>query len=176
MIKNRLLFAAICLIGLSFQQVKLETTDGTPFFNDYKQVLHFKYIISKTDANNYLYSKGEKKKEYPDCLTDRLPQKLDANLAEKLFHEGFIRNKIKKKEFQNLDQIFSYRNTDQAPVAECLPIYRDILIFRNKKEVKGIVQICFDCSQFMFIGSNVETFGFGQEGEPAQLKALLYPD
>jgi hypothetical protein len=34
----------------------------------------------------------------------------------------------------------------------------------NKKDVKGIVQICFDCSQFVFIGSNVETFGFGQEG------------
>jgi hypothetical protein len=167
---------AICLIGFSFKGAKTQPTEREPFFNNYKQVLHFKYVISAAEANSNLYSKGENKKEFPNCLTDRLPQKLDANLAEKLFHEGFIRIKIKKKKFQKLDQIFSYQNMEIAAVAECLPIYRDILIFRNKKEVKGIVQICFDCSQFVFIGSNIETFGFGQGREPAELKTLLYPD
>ena len=165
-----------CLIFLSFKYENIETQEGEPFFSDYNQVLHFKYIISKEEADKYLFDREENDKDYPNCLFNKLPQKLDASLAENLFDLGFIRNEIKKNKFQKLDEIFSYRFTADRIFAECQPVYRDILIFRNKKTVKGIVQICFACSQFVFIGTNVETSSFGQQNQPSELEALLYPN
>ncbi|WP_157454332.1 hypothetical protein [Crocinitomix catalasitica] len=170
------LVGIICLICFSVQMNQTHPEEGYPFFEDYTQVLHFKYNITKEESHDFWSSKNQEDKGYPDCLFETLPDILDSKLAKKLFDSGFIRNEIRKKSFSKLTEIFQYRSTDLTRVAECLPTFRDILIFRKKKEVKGIVQICFTCSQYQIIGSEIDTRLFGQQSEFEHLKSLLYPD
>ncbi|NOQ71756.1 MAG: hypothetical protein GQ574_07140 [Crocinitomix sp.] len=169
------LVVIICLICFSLQKNQSEPEEGQVFFTDYTQVLHFKFKISKEEVSRFWSQKGRNDEGYPNCLFDRLPEKLDPKLAEKLFDLGFVRNRIKKKQFGKLNEIFSYRSTDIITTAECTPTYRDILIFRKKKDVMGIVQICFTCAQYNIIGAKVDSRFFGQFGEFEQLNNLLYP-
>lgn len=136
--------------------------------NNYDQVLHFSYSIEseEVDFDNLGNSKW---------LTTALPDKLNRKLAEELFDLGYKRKEISKKRFVELNQVFSCKPVDVIVSSECLPIYRDILIFRDKrsKEVKYIVQVCFECSQANFVGVSENTGCFGQNGEFAELKKII---
>ncbi len=64
------------------------------------------------------------------------------------------------------------------PVSEilegfCLPVFRDILIFKKRHKVIGIVKICFGCEKAVIVGSQANTIGFGQDGDFQKLKKLL---
>ena len=149
-----------------------EDVEGSVYFSNYNQVLHFRYDLTKEQEDDLIFGKIDFE-EYPTCLFNRLPNKLDSNLAENLFHWGYVRNSIKKKHFPTLDSIFCYHKVEESFSLECMPIYRDILIFRNKKEVKGIAQICFSCMHFFIIGANTKTYGFGMNDEFEKLKIFL---
>jgi len=161
----------ICLI-FGFRQND-DTQPEQPFFADYTQVIHFRYPASYNDLMLNYYQKNGVKTNYPSILFDQMPDTLDPNLPETLFHLGFVRNELKKKDFDTVDSLFSYRKADISIQSECLPIYRDILIFRKKKVVKGIVQLCFGCNQFNMVGAKGKTNDFGQNGEFKRLQEIL---
>jgi len=162
-----LAFFSISIACLSLQESK-------PFFSDYTQVLHFRYPVSEEELSANYYTRNPNSPTYPKALFRELPDELDSKLAETLFHDGFIRAELKKRDFQLVDSIFSSHNVNQYFITECLPVYRDILIFRKKKVVRGIVQLCFTCSKVHIIGANGITLDFGQHGEFSRLKELLY--
>lgn len=54
---------------------------------------------------------------------------------------------------------------------KCLPIYRDIIIFKKNNKVSGIAKICFECGQHQFIGNSLDDSNFyNYDG----LEELLY--
>lgn len=60
-------------------------------------------------------------------------------------------------------------------VTNCNPVYSGVLIFRKKKEVIGISELCFSCEQAWFNGADCATYAFGRHGAFGKLKSILYP-
>lgn len=58
-------------------------------------------------------------------------------------------------------------------VAACIPVFRDILIFRKNKKNSGMMKICFGCHQYRILGTNAKTENFGTDNDYSQLWKIL---
>ncbi len=47
---------------------------------------------------------------------------------------GYIKKEIPKIEFYEIDKIFTEKTAEESYTSACIPIYRDILIFKNDKK------------------------------------------
>ena len=62
---------------------------------------------------------------------------------------------IKKEDYSILKNIFcGTKKVNETYNYECLPVYRDVLIFRKKTKIIGFIKICFSCSHYNLIVNN----------------------
>ena len=164
----------ISILGLLivFLGLGLTTNNAVKNEKEYTEVLHFTYAYLPDGTPSYDIEYNEIGSQ-PIWLLDDLPNELNPNLASELFHIGYKRSEVRKRDFAELDAIFSCEPIDKKVMTDCFPIYRDLLIFRNAKRVIKIVQLCFDCNKAHFVGPWENVGAFGQRGEYEKLKALL---
>jgi len=86
---------------------------------------------------------------------------------------GYNKKEIPKKKFTEIDKIFTEKTINENSSYTCIPIYRDILVFKNIGKVIGIAKICFSCRQHRIIGTDLNNDNFGQNGDYEKLEALL---
>ena len=57
---------------------------------------------------------------------------------------------LPKEQFEKLKKILTDRKDEIYEFSSCWPTYRDALVFKNKGEIVGWVNICFDCNIISF--------------------------
>lgn len=160
------------LTSLIFTFVSLSLSCNTTTKTDYgyTEVLHFQF----ENASGVYYEEADPNANHNEkWLYRELPNELNPDLASELFHLGYKRYEVRKRDFAELNAIFTCKPIENYSVTSCIPTYRDVLIFRKRKEVVKIVQLCFDCNQSHFIGPWANVKAFGQRGEFKKMKALL---
>lgn len=168
---NRSLRISIMGLLIAFMSVGLTLETSIKKNSEYTKVLHFHtdYSFVELPPDDPYYREEPK----PKWIYGRLPDELNSNLPNELTEEGYTMTTIHKRDFAELDSIFSSEPVEMGGVAKCMPVYRDILIFSKGKKVVKVVQLCFQCEQAHFVGPWENVSAFGQRGEYEKLKALL---
>lgn len=161
------------------QQTKIKY--GKKFF-DYNELEY--YRIDKEDDENEEYER------ISDLYKNQHTSKIDAikhgiivgeipsdiNDKEFLSHMqeiGYSKKKIDSSNFEKLNKIFVEKPEEDMSVAACIPVFRDILIFKKNSKIKGMVKICFSCHQYRILGTDANTEFFGSDTDYIQLQHIL---
>lgn len=154
-----------------------ERTPCDPYF-EYDEVIHY-FIEMKEDEFHDLVMKDRltsKEKLLLEIIEDRVPETMkDTTVIDKLKNIGYTSQKIPTKRLSSLDRIFCERFHSELVGYKCIPIYRDILVFKKQQQTIGIAKICFECDKNHIIGTDKNTEAFGQSGDYKRLYKVLYP-
>lgn len=97
---------------------------------------------------------------------------LFVNSLEKI---GFQKTTISDAETRNqIKELFREKSHRNPSFTACMPIFRDLLIFRKAGEIIGMAKICFDCGQSVIYGTTSDYTNFGQSGDYGRLWKILY--
>ncbi len=148
---------------------------GKLFF-DYDEINYYSIDISEEDAMKLdsLSSFSKQNKLKSNLISDDFPEKLsDINFENQLVDLGFKKKKISNSDFGNINKIFVEKTFQDGVDYACIPVYRDILIFKKRKRIIGFSKICFNCNQYHMIGSNGNTDNFGYDNDYENLGKIL---
>ena len=156
-------------------------SDCQPYFQ-FDQLIHYKSSISD-DSVGILQGRekrDEKEERLFQVLTDRvfdekysMTSLADTIKLMNLEDLGFLRKEISKDKILKIDQLFCERAYDEVDHNMCLPVYRDIIFFKKEGRIVGFARICFDCGMSNIVGSEQDTYAFGQAGDYETLSHLL---
>lgn len=144
-----------------------------PYFS-FDQVDHYYYSISESELFEDEKMSTKETARYEFLVEDKLNKLSDTIYIKELIKLNFVKKEISEIEFDTLSQIFCERKHANALYAMCMPIYRDILVFKNKNKTIGLAKICFECGQSIIAGTNSNTEEFGQSGDFGKLQKLLH--
>ncbi|PWB19019.1 hypothetical protein, partial [Flavobacterium sp. HTF] len=85
-------------------------------------------------------------------------------------------SKLSINQQQEIEDIFSEKDSLMNDGYACSAEYRDIFIFKKKEKTIGIAKICFECGRFQIIGSKLDTSGFGLWTELDRLRSIVRPN
>ena len=105
--------------------------------------------------------------EEPKSINDTL---FISELENIGFKKSIITN---SKKVKAINKIFREKIPDIIIDTDCIVVYRNIFIFKEKNNIKGIAKICFGCSKHKIYGTKADTDYFGQSGDYEKLEALL---
>ena len=130
---NRSLRISIMGLLIAFMSVGLTLETSIKKNSEYTEVLHFHtdYTFVELPPDDQYYREEPK----PKWIYGRLPNELNSNLARELTEEGYTMTKVHKRDFAELDSIFSCERVEISTYTKCMPVYRDILIFSKGKKV-----------------------------------------
>lgn len=169
--------AVIILMSIWFLSACKEK-DCIPYF-EFDKVDHYSIVIP-TDNVWYIQAK-ENKSVNERKLLDLLEQDTPLTLSDTPILRGieklsFVRRLLPDSTLEDMRYIFCERKHAYAEYAPCIPIYRDILVFRKKGQIIGVAKICFECFQSSIIGTDRNTEEFGQSGDFYKLKQILHSE
>lgn len=145
-------------------------------FFDYDEIDYYTSEVQESEIN-VLYDKRDKSKLDSikfGVILDEIPHDLvDLSFVAKLDKMGFSREKIEPTKFQEINKVFMEKTSSEHLVTSCIPIFRDILIFKRNGKILGTAKLCFDCNKNQINGSKGNTENFGQDGDYARLETLL---
>ena len=186
-----------CLIAIVACKTKRDPSsngngDCLPYFK-YDRIVHYRIAIendlvgeiwekkSRSDSEERLFSILSDKYHDDKYAMTSLQDSSRMRDLEKL---GFVKQEMLKGEYYIFDTLFCERHHDKIEVNEgiyeeeievnmCLPVYRDILFFKDHGKTVGFARICLDCDMSNIVGSMQMTDNFGQVGEFDVLTDLL---
>jgi hypothetical protein len=162
----------------AFSEVEIHFKDSSSklYFN-YDEVLHYYNSYDPTsDENKYDRYPSKHKVDTFKVLTlfKNYPTDInDLEFLEYIDKNGYLELIIDTALFSQLDEVFVERKATSYVNNTCMPIYRDILVFKKSRKIVGIVKICFQCNEIYFVGSKYDTSHFGVFGEFEKLKSVL---
>ena len=113
---------------------------------------------------------------FEDILTlGHLTSLQDSIIVNQLVKLGFKKLIMPDSTHQQMREIFCERKHDSSYAYSCIPLYRDIFVFRQNGRISGIAKICFGCKQSTITGTNCNTEDFGQSGDFDKLKEIVRP-
>lgn len=118
--------------------------------------------------------KSEKRLLILDIIENRYPEEIDNSFGEILIKNKYKKSNISQDKLEPINDIFSENICLVGTASACIPVYRDILIFKKNNKVVGIAKICFDCEISHIIGTAKNTEDFGQCGDYANLFKMLH--
>jgi uncharacterized Rossmann fold enzyme len=163
-----------CLIFITSCNKKAENNNMNYF--DFDEVEYYHKSISENDImTEYEKSKSlNYDKSYLKIVENEYPEKLnDLEFATNLSKFGYEKKKFEKTKHTLINQIFSKNNCTELTASSCIPIYRDIFIFKQKAKVIGVAKVCFDCNMAHILGSKQNWDSFGECGDYEKLKNLI---
>ncbi|MGL2999377.1 hypothetical protein [Flavobacterium sp. RSSB_23] len=142
---------------------------GKSFF-DFDKVEHYYKNISENDATD-LHLKEKLSQEDKELLD--IVAYSNMNHTDSLEKFNFEKKIIKNSKLNSINAIFSEKLCDSGYAAACVPIYRDIFIFKKNEKVVGKAKVCFGCRLFYIEGTKQNTENFGQCGDFEKLLKLI---
>ena len=115
------------------------------------------------DQNNLI---GLLISHYPDSISE-------PKFEENLLKYKFVKTELNGKKKSEVENIFTQKDSAQTEFSSCIPYYRDIFIFKKNDSIVGIAKVCFGCGVSRFLGSKVDTEGFGLYSELNKLEKIL---
>jgi len=109
-----------------------------------------------------------------DLLIDDRNELLDSVFSDENFRKtGFIKKTIADDDLKKLRILFSESPERESVAFACIPIYRDLLVFRKKGMITGVGKICFGCNRSKILGARINTNNFGQGKDYEILSIIL---
>lgn len=151
---------------------QVETTREGKLFYDYEVIEHYHNPNPNVSmSGNYEPDFNLRKRA---IVYYKTPTNLsDTSFIEELRSFGFRRSYVHPRHFKTLNQVFVERKSNVQFDSSCIPIYRDVLIFRKDNKIVGIAKLCFSCRQHYFVGANASTSYFGSHNEYEILLPIL---
>jgi hypothetical protein len=143
---------------------------------DYDAIDHYHISIDENAVMILDSSQNRSKKDQLklDILINKTPKDInDMEFIKSLEKIGFKKSVIKTQNLKKINEIFIEKTVSENIEYACVPIYRDILIFKKQKAIIGIAKICFDCHQKHIVGTNANTENFGQDGDYPKLLQVI---
>lgn len=151
--------------------------DYKEYYFDFDKIEHF-----HVHTHNSIRLSGAK-----DTLTEddykllsglvdfNIPSSLsDTFFLSKIEEIGFTKREISETKNDSINELFRRKAFDMNySFSPCMPIFRDILIFRKQHELVGIAKICFQCKYITVHGTEVDTKFFGSFDGYEKLFKLL---
>lgn len=97
----------------------------------------------------------------------------DLYFIDRLDSIGFAKRVIDKSKFPGIDKIFTEKEVSEMLATSCVPVFRDILVFKKDNNIVGIAKICIGCMKNEIFGAKVNTDYFGQNGDYEKLEKIL---
>lgn len=157
-------------------QQKIEEYQYGKIFFDYDHIDYYHInveedkIIELDDSQNK--SKADQYKY--TILTKNIPKDItDLDFLNSLTKIGYSKKEIQKSKFDQINKIFVEKNTTDGYNMACVPIFRDILIFKKRNKVIGVAKICFTCHQYHIIGTDADIKNFGMGDDYEKLGSII---
>lgn len=154
---------------------RIERKEYKPFFSSDK-IDHYYLKISDNSILKVLGGdtivKDQKKLSmilsgyYPDSISR-------PNFESDLLLNNFVKTELSKQKKREVEQIFTQKDSIQMTFSGCIPMYRDIFIFKRNDTITGIAKICFGCGVAYFYGTKIDTEGFGTRSELKKLEKII---
>lgn len=100
-------------------------------------------------------------------------QLTDTALINNLEKYNYTKSIIPKEKHQVLEEIFRQKEHHHIDQANCMTMYRDILIFKHQGKITGTAKICMTCAESVIMGSKTDASLFGQSGDFKKLEKVL---
>jgi hypothetical protein len=148
---------------------------GEKFF-DYDQIDYYQIEtrddeIKELDENQ---NKSKVDKLRYGVILDETPENIkDLDFLNYMDKIGYSKKEINDSKFKEIDKIFIEKTVSEGETAACIPVFRDVLVFKKEGKIKGITKICFNCHQYRIIGTNANTENFGSNNDYYQLGSIL---
>jgi len=177
-----LLIATHCKDMSKGNTAMVASSNNCPAYFQFDQMTHYRISISDNSVGQIQERKdrNDNEEKLVEVLNDRffdekysmtsLTDTLRLMSLEKL---GFTKKEISNDKFAAINSLFCERKTDEIERNMCSPIYRDIIFFRKQNKTVGFARICLDCDMSNIVGSDRDTYTFGQAGEFELLETLL---
>ncbi|WP_177764433.1 hypothetical protein [Flavobacterium sp. I3-2] len=158
---KKIFFLLILILNISCQNEKFE----------FDSIYHYQNKIS--DENFFDLLKESESSDNSAALEEILTENHISDFY-KTFE--FIEKNYTEKELVN-SQLYSeikeiYKNDISYEDSKCIPIYRDVLVFKMNDSIVAISKICYDCDKQYTLKSNLETIEIDNE-KILKLKNLL---
>ena len=145
-------------------------------FFEFDQIEYYHNNVSM-DEIGPMY-KEENKTEFTErflnVVENDYPNNVDEQFSKMLIETGYRKTTVGKDKYAEINKIFSEQSCFSRVETSCIPIYRDVLIFKKENKTIGIAKICFECRQSHIVGTEKDRMDFGQCGGFEELKKLLY--
>ncbi|MFP3592845.1 hypothetical protein [Chryseobacterium sp. SIMBA_038] len=159
----------------SKEVIPKEVKYGKTFF-DYDQIDYYSINLGEGKIKE-LYENQDKSKvdKYKYTVTiDETPETItDLDFLNYMEMIGYVKKKIDKSKFPQINKIFVEKTASDGYAAACIPVFRDILIFKKQEKVIGIAKICFSCHQYRIIGTHANKENFGTNNDYEKLEFIL---
>ena len=120
---------------------------GMKYF-DFDEIVHYKNEIASSELRKLYFDRKTKLDSLKyEVITNReIPKTVtDTAFISKLEEIGFLKSKVNKIKFEEINSIFKEKKHDEISGFACDYIFRDILVFKRKSKTVGIAKICFEC-------------------------------
>ena len=105
---------------------------------------------------------------------DKPDSENDTLFLSKIESIGYTKIRIQEKDkVDGVNEIFREGAQLNSYATACIAVYRDILVFRKRGDIVGIVKICLACEESQIHGTKANTAGFGQSDEYRRLAELF---
>lgn len=148
---------------------------GKKFF-DYNEIDYYQIETKEDEITELDQNQGKSKidKLKYDLVIGETPESInDLDFLNYMDKVGYLKKKINPSNFENINKIFVEKPEEEMVVAACVPVFRDILVFKKNGKITGIAKICFSCHQYRMIGTNANTENFGSNNDYSQLGNIL---
>ncbi len=144
----------------TFDHVEHYSTGKTnPIFSN----INRKEYQNLTDEENF----------YLDFVGGNIPTKLtDKTFITNLNKLKFKKRIIEKSKLKELKEIFNVEFCNELQDNGCIPMYRDIYVFKKNDQISGIAKVCFSCQIIDFTSNNYNWIRFGECDSYNRLKKI----
>ena len=143
-------------------------------FFDFDEIEYYHKNIAEEDLIKFLRAEEKlKTTQFSDIVINDYPKTVNENFYKLLAKNGFTKLPLNSDKYQEINDIFSKSICLTGVANACVPIYRDILIFKKNKKTVGIAKVCFACQQHHIVGSRENTNNFGNCGDYEELESIL---
>lgn len=167
----------VFLNSCSFEKKEEKAQKVGKSYFDYDKI---EYYFNDFDESKEKELWGKENKSAIDSLKMSLlsgntPKNLnDLSFLEKIQDAEYELKTFDKTNYKVIDEIFVEKKTISSALASCMPLYRDILVFKKGGQIVGVAKICFGCMMYHIIGTTANTENFGQDGDYIKLEKLLH--
>ena len=121
---------------------------------EFNNVDYYQLNISDDDYNELVTKENKSEEELVlySLLAEDFPNVLDDHFIKNLEKWYPAKSKIKENKLSALNEVYS--DGINLMKSKCIPVYRDILVFKQNDSIVGISKICFDCDMEYTISNN----------------------
>ncbi|MBP4139487.1 hypothetical protein [Flavobacterium geliluteum] len=153
----------------------IERKEFKPFFTSDK-IDHYYLKISDNSLLNVL--KGDTivkdQRKLSMILSGYYPDSISRpNFEYDLLRYNFVKTELSNEKKKEVEKIFTQKDSIQMTFSGCIPMYRDIFVFKTNDSITGIAKVCFGCGVAHFYGTKVDTEGFGIRSELKKLEKII---